>query len=177
MAFERIGLQHESAFLTMVRDYEKSDPESLIHFFGGIKKWDASRFKKFVGESEKATLDWRPAAKAVSVTRYVLLDEKEGILGNGLMRFPLDEKTEIEGGNLEFSIPPAFRGRDCEAYTLNGLLFEAVRAGMARALVTCCEEDSIRRSAIERNRGLLENIVESKVHPKTKIARYWIRFR
>lgn len=177
MGFERIGLQHEAAFLKMVRDYEKSDPEGLIRFLGGIKKWDAPRFKKFVAESEKATLDWRPGAKAVSLTRYVLVDEKEGILGNGLMRFPLDENTEIDGGNLDFNVPPAFRGRDCEAYTLNGLLFEAVRAGMARALVTCSEEDLIRRSAIERNRGLLENIVESQVYPKTKIARYWIHFR
>ncbi|MGE3682727.1 MAG: hypothetical protein AB7G93_13460 [Bdellovibrionales bacterium] len=64
-----------------------------------------------------------------------------------------------------------------EAYTLNRMLFEAVRAGLARILITCFEEDQVTRRAIEVNRGELDDVISSLSEPSRNLCRYWIRFR
>jgi predicted acetyltransferase len=59
------------------------------------------------------------------------------------------------------------------------MLFEAVRAGLRRALVTCPAEDPIARKVIEMNRGEWLDVVPS-IDPSSagvQMARYWINFR
>lgn len=169
MTLELLEGHHQDAFLKLIQDFAAADKATFLKIFGD-QTWDAKAFQKFARECEKQRMDWRPKAGKTSLTHYVLCEAFE-ICGYGLMRFPLDEDSEKEGGNLEFYVPPSKRRKGYGALTLNRMLFEAVRAGLARALVTCRSDDQAARKCIEKNRGQLADDVQSPV------ARYWIKFR
>ncbi len=176
MQISEVGPEHESAFLTMVEDYAKNDPANCAALYQ--RKWNTKEFAKFVKDCEKQKVDWRPKAKQTSITRYVMLGKSGEILANGVMSFPLDATTEVDGGNLFCDVPPSLRRKGYGSYCLALMLFEAVRAGLRRVLVTCIESDTAARRMIEKNRGVLQDIVES-TDPRRKgqsIARYWISF-
>ncbi len=105
MRIEELALQHEAAFLAMIEDYRKNDAKGLEILYPKKGGWTPAEFQKLVKESQRQRIDWRPPAKKVSVTRYILPDNG-ALLASGLMRFPLDEDTEIEGGNLFVDVPP-----------------------------------------------------------------------
>lgn len=177
MRLEEIGEEHEAAFLTMLKDFAENDPDGFAYFFGNSgHDWSSARFKKFVRECERDRMDWRPKAGKVSVSRYILRDEKGGIVACARMRFPLDEISEVDGGNLEVAVPPSCRRQGNGAFALSLLLFEAVRAGLSRALCTCPAADRAARTMIEKNRGKLMDEVQSPGRAFA-IARYWISFR
>lgn len=173
MRIEEISPQHEAAFLAMIDDYKKNDPAGLHLYHPRKSGWTPTEFQKFVKESAAERMDWLPKANAVSVTRYVL-PENDRLLACGLMRFPLDEDTEIDGGNLFVDVPPSLRGQGNGSYCLSLLLFEAVRAGLRRVLTTCPSSDAAAKRVIEKNRGTLFDEVESA---GKSISRYWISFR
>lgn len=179
MHLQELDAQHEAAFLEMIADYMKNDPANYEALFPSSKAWNETRFRAFLKDCQKQRMDWKPGPNKLSVSRYVLVDDHGNICGNGIMRFPLDEKLEHEGGNLRFDVPPSKRGHGYGALVLNGMLFEAVRAGMARVLVTCRTNHLSAIRAIEMNRGELEDKVKSKepVHKDESISRFWIRFR
>lgn len=179
MRFEELGPHHEVPFIEMLGDFKSDDPGNRFAVHAGLETLSPSEIRRFLNQCEDGKMDWRPKARSVSKTHYILLDETGRICGNGLMRFPLDTTTENEGGNLVFDVPPSMRGHGYGALTLNGLLFEAVRAGLARALVTCNTDHTCTVRAIERNRGELEDIIISKSpgNEGQKVSRYWIRFR
>ena len=163
----------------MIEDYRKNDAEGFSALYERKNSWSPSEFKKFAKEAEKNRLDWRPGPKRVSVTSYLLLADPTPILATGLLRFPLDAVAEMDGGNLEVHVPPAHRGKGLGSYCLSLMLFEAVRAGLRRALVTCPADDPAANRVIVKNRGQLFDTIES-THPKRRgveVARYWIDFR
>jgi len=177
MRLEELSLEHMIPFITMIGDYKEFDPQQAALYFPRARDWDAAEFRNFVKECQKERMDWKPGPKGVSITRYMLLDDQGEIAGHAQLCFPLDDKSSVEGGNLRFACPPSKRGGMNEAHTLNRLLFEAVRAGLARALVTCFADDQVAQQAIEMNRGELENTVPSLADPSKQVRRYWIRFR
>lgn len=158
LKLEEVSEEHESSYLAMKED------------------WTSSQFQKFVKECAKQRMDWRPKAGKVSVTHYVLRNLTGAIVACAWLRFPLDSVGEKDGGNLQVEVPLAFRGQGNGSYALSLLLFEAVRAGLARALCTCNAEDQAARRVIEKNRGQLLDIVRSPSREQD-IARYWISFR
>ena len=174
MHLEELAAEHEPLFLAMTAE---ADP-SRDDFFGQSKAWTPAIFQKFVKETQKLRLDWRPGPNKVSVTHYVMREKGGPICASGLMRFPLDEKTtEIDGGNLVCYVSPSLRQRGYGSYCMSLMLFEAVRAGLSRVLVTCLASDKWARRMIEKNRGTPQDTVESKSRKGEKIARYWINFR
>jgi len=168
MTIEQLGLEHQDQFLLLIRDFAEKDKATFMKLFGD-KSWDSKAYQKFVKDCDKSRMDWRPKAKQVSLTHYVLRDNGV-ICGYGRLRFPLDEKSEKEGGNLEFYVPPSKRKHGYGTFTLNKMLFEAVRAGLSRALVTCDVNNTAAMKCIEANRG-------ERIDDGGKVARYWIRFR
>lgn len=176
LKLEELGPSHEQAFLAAMKDYQVADPDTFRRLYLGKKSWNPAEFEAFVKDCAKQRMDWRPKAHAVSVTHYALIGDDGSICGFGRLRFPLDSVTELDGGNLEVDVPPAKRQQGHGTLTLNRLLFEAVRAGLARVLVTCPSQDSWSRKIIEYNRGQFEDEVVSPVSQKS-ISRFWIRFR
>ena len=174
MHLEEISIEHEQSFLAMIDDYRKHDPQTLATYYPG--DWNQLTFRKFVKECEKSRMDWRPKPGKVAVTHYVLRDPQGVISAGARMRFPLDDNTEYDGGNLEVDVPPSLRKQNNGSFALSLLLFEAVRAGLRRALCTCPASDQAARRIIEKNRGQLQDIVGSPTRNED-IARYWISFR
>lgn len=179
MQIHEIEASHEAAFLEMVSDYEKNDPATYEALFKPYEPWSPLRFRAFLKECQRQRMDWRPGPDKISITRYVLVDGRGKICGNGIMSFPMSEQMEYEGGNLRFDVPPSQRGNGYGALVLNGMLFEAVRAGMARVLVTCRSDHASAIRAIERNRGEFQDKVPSREpgNDGQSISRFWIRFR
>jgi predicted acetyltransferase len=176
MEIEEISEKNAPAFLAMIEDYKENDPTTFSEFYD--RPWSAKEFAKFAKECAKQKQDWRPAAKKTSVTRYVMPGKFGEILANAVMRFPLDETLEIDGGNIHVDVSPKLRRHGYGSYCLALMLFEAVRAGLRRVLVTCREDDLGARKMIEKNRGVLEDVVASTREDRkgARIARYWIRF-
>lgn len=157
---EELSETHEKAFLQIA---------GQCRLFDIGHPWSQVAFRKLVKDAEKERMDWRPKAGKVSVSRYVMVDRDKNILALGLMRFPLTAETEKSGGNLQVEVPENSRNRGFGSYCLALLLFEAVRAGLRRALVTASAKDPIARRIIEKNRGEL-------IEEPQETARYWIRF-
>jgi predicted acetyltransferase len=179
MKLAELGVEHESAFLAMVQDFAANDPHSFAQLFSRKIEWSPLEFRRYIKETEKQRLDWKPGPNRVSLTHYVLPDDSGAIAAYGLMRFPLDEQSESDGGNLFCTVPPGLRLQGNGSYCLSLMLFEAVRAGLRRALVTCPAENLIARRVIEKNRGEFLDIASSQ-DPRAagvKISRYWINFR
>ena len=163
----------------MVEDYREKDPSIFAAYYERSVSWNSAEFKKFLKAAEKDRLDWRPGPNRTSLSHYVLVQDGP-ILAKGRLRFPLDKKTEIDGRkhrSRRASIL-AWTG-ESEAILLSLMLFEAVRAGLRRALVTCLAQDPAARRVIEKNRGQLFDMVESTRTGRRgeEIARYWIDFR
>jgi predicted acetyltransferase len=169
MKLEALSAHHEAPFLTMIQDFAKGDRATLLTLFNE-PDWTAASFKRFAGQCEKDRLDWRPGPGKTSLSHYLLI-EHGAACGYGRMRFPLSEDDD-RLGNLEFFVPPSKRGQGYGALTLNRLLFEAVRAGMARALVVCEARNGPAQKCIEKNRGERTDSSAQSDH-----FRYWIRFR
>jgi predicted acetyltransferase len=176
MQLDELNEEHESAFLAMLADYKSGDANSLALYYPKKIPGNSLEFKKYVKELSKLRLDWRPGPNKISITRYIMQTPDGRILANGLLRFPLDEATENDGGNIVCDVPPSLRKRGYGSYCLALMLFEAVRAGLRRVLVTCDAESVGARKMIEKNRGTLDSVVESTSREGVKIVKYWINF-
>jgi len=178
MKLEELTLEHAPAFLAMMADFCENDPVIFARYFQRKSDWNELEFKKYIKECDAARMDWRPKAKKTSRSHYIVRENPATIIGYALMQFPLNEISELDGGNLWVAVPPKMRGKGNGSFCLSLLLFEAVRAGLRRVLVTCAFDDPISRRIIEKNRGEFVDQVKS---PLTKannepIARYWIHF-
>lgn len=167
---EELSLEHEAVFLNARL------PDPAASLIVAKKLSDPGQFRKFVKDSAKQRLDWRPGANKTSITRYLMLDQSGQICALGVMRFPLDEKSDFECGNLRCEVPLDLRGRGHGSMCLALLLFEAVRAGLRRVLVTCHAGDAAARRVIEKNRGEFDGYATLPGQELPKYARYWISF-
>ena len=150
MHFEELNASHAAVFLDFVADLKAHDPGTFKRWFD--REWSDFTFAQYARECERDRMDWRPKAGQISRTAHLLIDD--GVVnGFGLLRFPLTPAIERDGGNLVFIVPPSRRGRGWGVQTLNRLLFVAARAGLARAWVSCAENDAAARRCIKQNRG------------------------
>lgn len=175
MEIVELAVSHRDGFLEMMKEFDAGDPRTYAFLFARKKPWSPAEFNAFLKECAKDRQDWRPKAGKISLTRYVLPDSQQlRLLAFGLLRFPLDDKADPGTGNLLCAVPPSLRGQGLGGYCLSRLLFEAVRAGLRRALVTCPESDAAARRVIEKNRGKEFDTVRVK---DSTVARFWIDFR
>lgn len=166
---EELDDSHATAFIEMLEEFRSQDPASYESVYAR-KEWNVFEFRKFVKECDKARFDWRPPKDKVSVSHFVMRGAGKAILAHAILRFPLDEATERNGGNIVVDVPPSMRRKGHGSYCMALTLFEAVRAGLSRVLVTASAKDVGARKMIERNRGEFLDEVGG-------VVRYWIRFR
>lgn len=166
MRFEELNEDHRAAFLDFVADMHRGDPDAFAAWFGAAPRDDLA-FKRFAREASAERLDWRPKARQTSRTRYLLFDDAGAAVGLGVLQFPLGPAAE---DNFQFVVAPSHRGRGFGALTLNKLLFEGARAGLARARVSCAADDPAAVRCITLNRGEL-------IEKKNGRAAFWIKLR
>lgn len=174
MRIEELSETHQSAFLEMISDYKGHEPFWLTEL-RSTSGWTAKSFLNLLKSSALQRFDWRPPAGKTSLSRYVMLDSDGRIVANALLRFPLDEASELRGGNILVDVPPSLRRKGHGSYCMALTLFEAVRAGLRGVFVSCAADDTGAKKMIELNRGQLHATI---VDPSTEqmIVQYWIRF-
>ncbi len=96
------------------------------------------------------------------------------IIGRVSIRHSLNTFLERVGGHIGYVVVPEFRRRGY-ATTILGLSLQIARQklGIGRILVTCDDDNIGSIRTIERNGGILENIVSGPDLDKPK-RRYWI---
>jgi predicted acetyltransferase len=96
------------------------------------------------------------------------------IVGRASIRHRLTPFLERVGGHIGYVVVPEFRRRGCATEILRlSLCLARERIGLRRVLVTCDDDNIGSIRAIERNGGVLENVV-TDLRLKAPKRRYWI---
>jgi len=98
------------------------------------------------------------------------------IVGRVSVRHELNEFLRTIGGHIGYGVVPSWRRRGIATELLRQALPVAAQLGLDRVLVTCDEDNLGSRKVIERNGGVLEDIVPNPKSPMPKM-RYWIETR
>jgi predicted acetyltransferase len=96
------------------------------------------------------------------------------IVGRVSIRHSLTATLERTGGHIGFVVVPEFRRRGyATAILRTALPLAREKCGTNRLLVTCDDDNVGSIKTIERNGGVLENVVTGSDLP-TPVRRYWI---
>ena len=99
------------------------------------------------------------------------------IVGRTSIRHTLNEFLEREGGNMGYVVVPEFRRQGYATAILRlALQIAREKCGVDRLLVTCDDDNVASIRTIEKNGGILDNVVTGPDLEKP-IRRYWIDLR
>jgi predicted acetyltransferase len=98
---------------------------------------------------------------------------KGRIVARANVRHELNEFLRRVGGHVGYAVLPEFRRQGLATAMLAGVLPECRRLGLTRILVTCDKDNVGSARTIEKNAGVLENILEHTPGRPRK-RRYWI---
>lgn len=94
--------------------------------------------------------------------------------GRASIRHRLDKFLMVEGGHIGYAVVPEFRRRGFATEILRQAMeFLYERTGTTRVLVTCDDDNLGSIRTIEKNRGVLENVICAPERD-TPLRRYWI---
>lgn len=96
------------------------------------------------------------------------------IVGRASIRHSLNEVLHRIGGHIGYVVVPEFRRQGCATAILHqALRIARDQLGLRRVLVTCDDDNIGSIRTIEKNGGILENVVDGSDLDKPK-RRYWI---
>ncbi len=96
------------------------------------------------------------------------------VVGRASIRHRLNARLDRIGGHIGYAVVPELRRRGYATEILRqSLEIERNRFGIRRVLVTCDDDNVGSIRVIEKNGGVLENVVTELGLPKPK-RRYWI---
>ena len=96
------------------------------------------------------------------------------VVGRTSIRHRLNERLERMGGHIGYVVVPEFRRRGyATAILASSIEIARTRLGLGRILVTCDDDNVGSIRTIERNGGVLEDVIEGPDLPTAK-RRYWI---
>jgi predicted acetyltransferase len=102
-----------------------------------------------------------------------LVAEIEGkIVGRTSIRHELNDYLLERGGHIGYGVRPEFRKQGIATQILVQSLELARDLGIARALITCDDDNIGSSKVIEKCGGVLENVIE--LEDGVKLRRYWV---
>jgi predicted acetyltransferase len=107
----------------------------------------------------------------VAVSTFWLVDG-DTYLGSTNIRHVLNDYLHDFGGHVGYTIRPSRRRMGYGTEICRLALLEAKRLGLHRVLITCDDDNEGSRLIIERNGGVLENVVPQPDRNIPK-RRYW----
>ncbi|PIT86814.1 MAG: GNAT family N-acetyltransferase [Candidatus Magasanikbacteria bacterium CG10_big_fil_rev_8_21_14_0_10_43_6] len=159
--------------------YKKSFLEGLAEFHkeGNELSYDAEKidtdFDGFVREVHDRIAGIDPTKK-VPDTLFWLVDGGE-FIGRVSLRHTLNEHLKEYGGHIGYYIRPTKRGMGYGTKALELTLVEAKKLGLKKVLVTCDEDNVGSRKVIEKNGGVLQDIVHTPQNTRdVGLMRWWI---
>jgi predicted acetyltransferase len=105
---------------------------------------------------------------------FLFAFEDRRIVGRVTIRHALNDVLARGGGHIGYVVVPEFRRQGCATEILRqALRIARDRLGLERALVICDDDNLASIRTIEKNGGILEEIVRGPDLDKPK-RRYWI---
>lgn len=104
--------------------------------------------------------------------------EGDEFLGSVSVRHRLNERLEQWGGHIGYAVRPSARGRGCASAMLAGMLGH-VRAHLPldRVMLTVNSDNPASIRVIEKNGGVLRDVIAHPWVPGAQGRRYWIALR
>ncbi len=155
-----------------MRAHRATSPEvpSFLHYY--TEGMPFRRYLEVLAEPEQGIN--LPSAQHVPET-FLFAFAGRRIVGRTSIRHSLNESLERVGGHIGYVVVPEFR-RQGYATAILRLSLQIARAkcgGAVRVLVTCDDDNVGSIRTIEKNGGVLENVVSGQGLDKPK-RRYWI---
>ena len=158
----------EEEFLRAHRATSPEVPSFLHHYTEGMS---FGRYLEVLAEQEQG-IDL-PSAHVPETFLFAFVGSR--IVGRTSIRHSLNEYLERMGGHIGYVVVPEFR-RQGYATVILQLSLQIARekcGGVSRVLVTCDDDNVGSIRTIEKNGGILENVVSGQGLDKPK-RRYWI---
>jgi predicted acetyltransferase len=155
----------------LLRAHRATSPDvpSFLHYYQ--EGMSFRRYLEVLEEQEQGIN--LPSAQHVPAT-FLFAFAGARILGRVSIRHSLNAFLERVGGHIGYVVVPEFRRRGYAAIILRlSLQIARDQLGIRRALVTCDDDNIGSIRAIEKNGGVLENIITGPDLDKPK-RRYWI---
>jgi len=137
---------------------------------------DGQTFREYIAALNRyEDPDNLPPGKVLQKSFWFLNDDNI-LVGNSRLRLGLNEYFLNIGGHVGYDVSPEHRRKGYATEILRQTLIEAAQHGIVRVLVTCNEENAHSRKVIEKNGGILENVVLEESTGKN-ILRFWVENR
>lgn len=155
--------------LTDMMDEWTATGETIIPY--AIRKCDYHDFPSYLASLEVT----QPADGLVPDSTYFCLDTERSIfVGAVNIRHYLSEGLLLSGGHIGDGIRPSERGKGLGTRMIALALDKCRELGIERVLM-CCDSDNFASArTIEKNGGVLENVVVGGGAP---VKRYWITLK
>jgi predicted acetyltransferase len=160
--------------------YKKSFLKGLAEFHaeGNELSYNAEKidtdFDTFVQQIHDRIAGTNPTKK-VPDTLFWLVDNNE-FIGRVSLRHKLNKDLEQYGGHIGYYIRPTKRGMGYGNKALELTLIEAQKIGLTKVLITCDEDNIGSQKIIEKNGGVLQDIIYTKLNLRdTGLMRWWIK--
>jgi predicted acetyltransferase len=158
----------EEEFLRAHRATSPDVPSFLHYYEEGMP---FQRYIEVLAEQEQGIN--LPSANHVPAT-FLFAFVGARIVGRASIRHALNEELERVGGHIGYVVVPEFRRRGYATAILRlSLQIARDRCGLQRVLVTSDDDNIGSIKTIERNGGILENVLTGPDLDKPK-RRYWI---
>jgi predicted acetyltransferase len=157
----------EEEFVRAHRD-TSADVPNFLHYYE--EAFSFKRYLEILDEQEQG-INLQPNF-VPSTFLFAFLEAR--IVGRVSIRHSLNAFLERVGGHIGYAVVPEFRRRGYATEILRqSIEYACNRLGMRRILVTCDDDNIGSIRTIEKNGGVLENIVSGPDLAKPK-RRYWI---
>ena len=155
--------------LTDMMDEWTATGETIIPY--AIRKCDYHDFPSYLASLEVT----QPIDGLVPDSTYFCLDTERSIfVGAVNIRHYLSEGLLLSGGHIGDGIRPSERGKGLGTRMIALALDKCRELGIGRVLM-CCDSDNFASArTIEKNGGVLENVVDDGGAP---VKRYWITLK
>jgi predicted acetyltransferase len=170
LVLRRPRADEEAEFMRAHRATTPDVPNFLHYYEEGMA---FARYLEVLDERERG-LNLPPGHVPSS---FLFAFDGERIVGRVSIRHRLNDVLDRVGGHIGYTVVPEFRRRGCATAMLRlAVQFARDTCGLERALVTCDDDNIGSIKAIEKNGGVLEEIVDDPGMNKPK-RRYWIDAR
>jgi len=159
---------HREAWKSIVTEMEAETPDITPHALKHHAK-DFDEYLKIV--RTMATGVNLPIGKVRSETYFLMQEGQPRILGAIDIRMELNEYLFNYGGNIGYGIRPTERRKGYATLMLKLALDICRQRNLRKVLVTCDADNVGSRRTIEKNGGILENIVAIDGE---NLMRFWI---
>ena len=158
--------RYKDSYIDAVHEYIRE--KRTINWHPEILRRRFDEYLRVLRQSES-----EPLAGYVPASRFWLIADGDGYIGDVDVRHCLNESLKRFGGHLGYKIRPSFRQRGYGTVICKRGIEQARQLGIGDILITCDDDNIGSAKIIEANGGILRDQIDNGRGVLTR--RYWIR--